>query len=187
MHPAAMKGFTANLEALPGSFRHGGGLRVLDLGGQDVNGTVHEVVKGYLDSPTVDVLDIEDGRGVTIVGDAREITWWTDLDQPEYDLVISTEMLEHLDRWPYAARTAKAVLRPGGWFVGTCASVGRGPHGATGAPLPAAGEYYQNVDPGDLTGILRFHFTEVYVQYEQNPAEPTTCDVYWRARKGTDR
>lgn len=183
MHAAALRGFTRNLEAIPGLERT---LmrRALDMGGQDVNGTVHNVLRDRTGwGIHLDVLDIEAGAGVTVVGDARRVDWW---DGQPYDLVISTEMLEHLSQWGAAIEAVHEVLRPGGWFVGTCASIRRGPHGATGAPLPAEGEWYQNVWPSDLvTELIDMGFDHIEVQYQRDPAEPTTHDLYWRARKAS--
>ncbi len=184
MHAAAMKGFTANLEALPPSFRHSSPLRVLDLGGADVNGTVHATVAGYVELAELDVLDVAPGPGVTIVADARRRDWWTADDF--YDLVISTEMLEHVQGWQDTIRTAAKVLRPGGWFVGTCASLGRRPHGARGEYDPPAGEHYGNVGPSELTHALSgYGFDAIWLQYELDPAQPHgKGDLYWRARRG---
>lgn len=188
MHPAALRGFTRNLEAVPGTGRYLEQIerswRVLDMGGQDVNGTVHDVVRSLVLPETLDVLDIEAGAGVTIVGDARRVDWW---DERPYDLVISTEMLEHLDRWQESLAVVRKVLRPGGWFVGTCASINRGPHGATGAPLPAEGEWYQNVDPTWFAQVAtKRGFDPVEVQYSYDTSEPHGVgDLYWRARKAS--
>ncbi len=154
-------------------------LRILDMGGQDINGTVHGWVKTGGD--TLDVLDIEAGAGVTIVGDARKPDWW---DGQLYDVVISTEMLEHLDGWHRSLDAARAVLRSGGWFIGTCASIGRQRHGATGAPEPAPDEYYENVSPSPFVNYLsNTGWAEIQVGYEKLADTPTTHDLHWRARR----
>lgn len=187
MHAAALRGFTRNLEAIALQLRQmhdGRYLRVLDMGGQDVNGTVHSQLRDRGFGGALDVLDIEQGVGVTIVGDARNTDWW---DGQSYDLVISTEMLEHLDDWWDSLDVAAQVLRPGGWFVGTCASLGRAPHGATGAPSPAPGEYYDNIRPTELAAGLGLRgFDPVEVQYSYDTSEPHGAgDLYWRARKAS--
>jgi SAM-dependent methyltransferase len=183
VHPAAMRGFQINLGNIP--FGHRSGIRrVLDMGGQDVNGTVHWVLRDWLGNDpavTIDVLDITDGAGVTIVGDARKVDWW---DGQPYDLVISTEMLEHLCRWQEACAVVWKVLRPGGWFVGTCASIGRRPHGANGEYEVPYAQHYQNVHPTELIEVLRLQgFEDLHTQYEFDPAMPCTHDLYWRARR----
>jgi SAM-dependent methyltransferase len=151
--------------------------RVLDLGGQDVNGTVHLLLPRH---KTLDVLDILPGVGVTIVADIA--TW--DPPKATYDLVVSTEMLEHVQDWARVVEVAAQALTPGGWFVGSCASTGRPPHGATGDPSPADGEWYGTVDPGALGDVLREYFHgPVIVEYSRDPAEPTTHDAYWAAQR----
>ena len=142
---------------------------------------MHEWLRRRCWGATIEVLDIEAGPGVTIVADAR--TWRPEPGSELYDLVISTECLEHVEGWTSVIATAAAALKVGGWFVGTCASIGRGPHGATGAPSPAKGEWYRNVWPQELVGMARSCFGFVNVQYEQDPSQPTTCDLYWRAQK----
>lgn len=183
MHPGALRGFS---EQLQWACDHGlrpsvdDPLRVLDMGGQDVNGTVHSALRAKRVVGQLDVLDIEAGPGVTIVGDARN-TWWHHGGQ--YDLVISTEMLEHLMGWPHAVRTAAQVLHPGGWFVGTCASIGRQPHGATGAPQPAPGEWYCNVGSDELAGELGGAAWDLLDIRYQVTTDWTTHDLYWAARR----
>lgn len=182
MHPAAERGFRDNLNAIRQHTQTTLEVRrVLDMGGQDVNGTVHDLLQTWFPGVTIDVLDIEAGRGVTIVGDAREWqTWWSgDL----YDMVISTEMLEHLEHWHRAVESAYRVLKPGGWFIGTCASLGRAPHGATGAPEPAPGEWYANVALEDFYEAAGVYFPRMNVQYDVNPDEWTTHDLYWRGQR----
>ena len=148
MHPTAEQGFrlmlnSAHLEELLSRTTPKGepwrGLRVLDVGGADVNGTVHDVIRrGYL-VQTIDVMDIAPGPGVTIVADATRASTWSEMR--DYDLVITTETLEHVKYWPTIVHGAYVALRPGGWFIGTCASTGRRPHGARGEYDPPEGEW----------------------------------------------
>lgn len=187
MHPAALENFKREwIAAAPRPNGVWNGLRVLDMGGQDVNGTVHGfIAAGLGDGLELHVLDVEAGRGVTHVGDARNTDWW---DGQPYDVVISTEMLEHLEGWKQSFDTAFTVLRPGGWFIGTCAGMGRQRHGATGAPLPAEGEYYENVQADhmiqEFLNLPSPWWDRVWVGYEMNGA-PTTHDLHWRARKAS--
>lgn len=183
MHPAALENFKREWNAAE-PWLLGSSIRVLDMGGQDINGTVHGFVKSLAETE-LHVLDIEPGAGVTHVGDARNTGWW---DGQPYDVVISTEMLEHLEGWPSSFDTAFTVLRPGGWFIGTCAGMGRQRHGATGAPLPAEGEYYENVQVDaviqEFLNLPVPWWSHVNVGYEMNGA-PTTHDLHWRARKAS--
>lgn len=159
-------------------------LRVLDIGGADVNGTVHEIVRlRRAIEPVIDVLDVAPGPGVTIVADATNLGGWNDRRET-YDLIISTETFEHVKFWRRIVVGAYAGLKPGGWFVGTCAAIGRRPHGARGEHWPPDGEHYANVSPSALIGELLAGFTgEVTVEYSRRPNFPTTHDLYWRAQK----
>lgn len=166
MHPQARQGFRRmagncgiDLDAP---------MRVLDLGGQDVNGTVHDLMP----NATIDVLDIHEGKGVTIVADARTY-------QPEqtYDAVISTELFEHLADWHLAIATAHKALRRDGVLILTAAAPPRGPHGADGQPFPPPGEHYENVDPQHLHRELAGRFRAYGIEYRPHPA-----DVYAWAR-----
>lgn len=121
---------------------------VLDLGGRDVNGTVH----GLFHSKPY-VVDILDGPEVDWVGDAAEFT--TD---HEYDVVLCTEVFEHTPNWPLIVNTAWVACRPGGMFIATMASRERPTHSpTTGGPLESD-TYYANIDPVDLVSVLgAFH------------------------------
>lgn len=117
---------------------------VLDLGGRNVNGTTDHLFAGQ-----VTHVDISDGPGVEIVADAAE------LDLPDrFQVIVSTECLEHTDRAAEIVATAYRHLEPGGMFIATMAGPGRAPHGQHGAALPAPDEFYRNVHPDDLRGWL---------------------------------
>jgi hypothetical protein len=169
MHPEAHDGFvTAALRAGLDLNAH---LSILDLGGQDVNGTVHAVFP----NATFVTLDIEPGVGVDVVGDART---WTPTSL--FDVVIATEVFEHVEGWEQIVGTAAKALDPSGWgtFVTTCASTNRPVHGATGAPLPAEGEYYQNVPADAMLDALNEFFHDADVTYRYPPG-----DAYGWARR----
>jgi SAM-dependent methyltransferase len=162
MHPEALDGFKT--AATAAGIHLDGQFTVLDLGGQDVNGTVHAVFP-YADWTT---LDIENGVGVDIVADART---WNPIAL--FDVVIATEVFEHVEDWRAIIHTAKRSLDPGGMglFLTTCASDGRPVHGATGAPLPAEGEWYGNVNADVLEAELCDEFHEADVVYRYPPGD----------------
>ena len=170
MHPEARRGFHRMLQAA--HINTDQPARVLDLGGQDVNGTVHDL----LPNATIDVLDIKHGRGVTIVADAR--TWRRPHATDPDDLVITTELREHLPNWPQAIHTAYHALRPDGVLIITAAATGRGPHGANGESRPPAGEHYENVDPAHLVTVIHPLFASYGVEHKPKPS-----DVYAWARR----
>jgi hypothetical protein len=110
---------------------------------------------------------------VQIVADARE---W-DPDR-EYDIVLCTELLEHVQHWERCVETAWRALADGGYLIITCASTGRRAHGARGALDPAPGEWYQNVPPDRLEQLLDMTFRAHHVIYNPAPG-----DAYAWARK----
>lgn len=126
---------------------------VLDLGGRDINGTCRDLYP----HATYITLDLYPGPGVDIVADAA--TWVPDR---LYDLVICTEVFEHVAEWPQMCVTAFKAC--GGLFITTMAGPGRKPHsGIDGAALQA-GEWYENIDPGLLERVLyETGFTNVTV------------------------
>lgn len=165
MHPEARDGFCwAMLESRLTLYT---GMRVLDVGGQDVNGTVHDLFP----EGSITTLDLENAD---ILADAR--TWVPDR---LFDVVIATEVFEHVREWPMIVATMRSALDPVGpeILLATCASVNRPPHGATGAPLPAKGEHYSNVEPGDLKLVLHDLFSTYDVAYVYPPG-----DAYMWAR-----
>jgi SAM-dependent methyltransferase len=189
MHPTALAGFRRMLDPIVPFVLVPSHLRVLDVGGADVNGTVHAQLREAFDSDvwgmSIDVLDIAEGQGVTIVGDATKGETWERLEREAYDLVISTETFEHVQYWSEIVKGVRGVLKPGGWFVGTCASIGRRPHGARGEHTPPFGEHYSNVTPDALVAILGavYFDGQLVVEYHRDPSMPTTHDAYWRVQR----
>jgi hypothetical protein len=140
--------------------------RVLDLGGRDINGGIRDLIPN---GKWMGV-DITDGPGVDLVHDCTE-PW--DEGLPRFDIVVCTEVLEHVQRWPALLRTCAQALDPMGaqlLFV-TCASTNRRPHGASGALDPAPGEWYRNVPPTDLSAVLDRFFNNSGLEYQPVPGD----------------
>jgi SAM-dependent methyltransferase len=100
------------------------GLSVLEVGSRDVNGSVRPLFAGVASYTGVDMLD---GPGVDVVADAHTLA---ERFPPEsFDVVISTEMLEHDDRFWVSVETMGRLLRPGGHLVLTARGNGFMLHG----------------------------------------------------------
>lgn len=140
MHPEAMAFVARTAQRFmppPGA--------VLDQGGRDINGSPRLLFPGS----TYLTIDLEDGPGVDVVGDARH--WRPDAP---VDLVLSVEVLEHAPDPAALLEAAWACLAPGGRLIITCATDPRAPHSGHDGGLPWPGEYYANVSPEDLKGWL---------------------------------
>lgn len=171
MHPEAYEGFRRMLERSglaegedTPPYDH---LRVLDFGGQNVNGTVHD----HLPGAQVTTLDIQ---GADIVADA---TCWEPGPGQEWDVVIATEFFEHVAAWRRVVMTMRKCLRPGGVLLATCASTDRGPHGMWGEGVVPYCQHYANVPPEDLDEWLGRLFLDHEVEYAYPPG-----DAYMWAR-----
>lgn len=122
-------------------------VKVLDIGGRDLNGT-HRAL--FPNASKYVVLDLRPGHNVDIVADAT--TWEPD---DEYDVVTVCEVYEHTPEWPDIVQTAYDALRPGGLYIATCAGPGRAPHSGVEATALLPGEYYGNVDPEAMREVMR--------------------------------
>ena len=139
-------------------------LRILDLGGRDINGTPRPLF------PNADYtsLDISPGPRVDIVADAA--TW--NPGRQRWDLVVATELFEHTPQWPAICVTAYQALEPDGRFVVTTAAPGRPPHSGIDGGTVRPGEHYANIEPEQLRMALEVAgFVEITVDVQSNPAD----------------
>lgn len=90
------------------------GKDVLEVGSQDVNGSPRRVVSPY-GPRTYWGVDLVSGKGVDLVIDVGSLV--SRFGPSSFDLVVSTEMLEHAQDWRTAVSQMKEVLRPGGILV----------------------------------------------------------------------
>jgi hypothetical protein len=146
--------------------------QALDVGGASWNGSA----RPHLPNANWTVLDLaptqyeDDSWSEYVVADA---TKWIPEENgfKRFDVVTCTELLEHVQDWPAVCRTLAHCVTETGTVVITCASTSRPVHGATGAPLPAEGEWYGNVDVPDLEFELLKWFSYVRTDYRYPPGD----------------
>ncbi|MCX7760075.1 MAG: methyltransferase domain-containing protein [Hydrogenothermaceae bacterium] len=150
---------------------------ILDIGSLDINGNNKEFFEncGYIG------VDLNYGRNVDIVCKGHELL----LPDSTFDVVISTEALEHDPFYPETLKNMYRLLKPGGLFVFTCATTGRPEHGTRqtspeDAPFVAGNpefeNYYKNLTEKDIREVM--NICELFKDYEFI-VNPVTCDLYF--------
>jgi SAM-dependent methyltransferase len=119
-HPSCIEFVRAQLS--PAEIK---GAKVLEVGSRDVNGSVRPLVECARPARYVGV-DIEEGPGVDEICDASQLV--SRFGAEQFDLVVSTELLEHVRDWRLAVSQMKEVLRVGGTLLITTRSKGFGVH-----------------------------------------------------------
>lgn len=125
---------------------------VLEVGSQDINGSVRSYFKNcdYLG------IDLGEAKGVDMVVSIN------DFPMPnKYDVVISSEMLEHCEKWDKALSMMYKNTKPGGIFILTCAGPNRQEHG-TNKHTPQDSKFtldhYRNISIEDFISVLPLSF-----------------------------
>lgn len=121
MHPSVMDFLRRQLK-----YSEIAGFELLEVGSQDVNGSPREVIQPLNPGKYVGV-DFTKGKGVDVVLDVSKLA--QHFGPASFDVVISTEMLEHAQDWRSAVDQMKTVLRVGGLLVVTTRSKGFPYHG----------------------------------------------------------
>ena len=88
--------------------------RVLEVGSQFVNGSVRSLIERFCKPKEYIGVDIEPGRYVDIVLPAEKIVEYFGVES--FDVVISTELLEHVQNWRLVINNMKSVLKRGGYI-----------------------------------------------------------------------
>jgi predicted O-methyltransferase YrrM/SAM-dependent methyltransferase len=142
------------------------GKAVLEVGALDVNGSLRRHVEALGPEAYLGI-DVEPGPGVDEVCPAERLLERYGRDR--FDLVLATEVLEHVLDWRGAVDAMKGVLRPGGVALVTTR--------APGFPFHAYPADYWRFDPALIE--------QVFADFELEALEPdpTMPGVFLKARK----
>lgn len=97
------------------------GKRILEVGAYNVNGSLREYCLTHNPKEYIGV-DLREGSGVDRVMNAEDLV--SEFGKDSFDLVISTEMLEHVVDWKAVIANMKSVVKPGGIILITTRSQG---------------------------------------------------------------
>jgi len=142
------------------------GLRVLEIGSLNVNGTPRGLCDGCAEYVGIDRVA---GPGVDLVCDAADYDGGRG-----FDVVLCCEVLEHAPMPELVIACAWRALRPWGRLVLTAAGPKRAPHGCDGGPL-APDEHYRGIEVAELSRMLQDW------QVVETEDHPERGDVYARA------
>lgn len=142
------------------------GMDVLEVGSYNVNGSLRDYVT-TLDPARYLGLDVEQGPGVDEIGNVEELE--ERFGTEAFDVVICTEMLEHVPDWKFAITNLKRVVRKGGTLLITTRSKGFGYHGFPGD--------YWRFEVGDFTTIFQDFEIDALIP------DPEAAGVFIKATK----
>ena len=97
------------------------GKRVLEVGALDVNGSVRGDIMALGPAEYIGI-DIRPGPGVDVICDAGDLV--ARFGEDAFDLVISTELLEHARDWRRIVSNIKRVTKPAGVLIVSTRSYG---------------------------------------------------------------
>jgi SAM-dependent methyltransferase len=101
--------------------------RILEVGSRYVNGSVRPLIEKFFNPKEYIGVDIEKGKFVDVVCDAENLVDY--FGRETFDVVISTELLEHVKDWRKVINNMKEVLKPNGYIYITTRSKGFPYHG----------------------------------------------------------
>jgi len=102
------------------------GKRVIEIGSLDVNGSLRPIILDWQPSEYIGV-DISKGKGVDVICNAENLEKM--FGRESFDVVISTEMLEHVKNWRKVISNIKKICKPNGIILITTVSYGFPYHG----------------------------------------------------------
>jgi SAM-dependent methyltransferase len=144
--------------------------RVLEVGSFDVSGGYRSLVELHGGFSSYTGVDIVEGPGVDQVCDACDVV--SCFGEDSFDVVINTDLLEHVRDWRTVVSNLKRVCRPGGVIILTTRSRGCGYHAV----------------PYDFWRFETTDIKEIFADFElmdieKDPREP---GVFAKMRKSLD-
>lgn len=141
---------------------------VIEVGALDVNGSARLIVEAFHPSCYIGV-DIEKGAGVDEICDARHLV--NRFGQNRFELLIATELLEHVKNWRKVVSNFKNVIKPKGLIFITTRSKGFVYHG-----YPLDFWRFEGSDIEDIFGDFMI---------ERIEKDKTVPGIFLKARKPT--
>lgn len=156
--------------------------KVLEVGSLDINGSVRK----YFENCDYTGIDLGEGLGVDRVAHITDLLKEATEIRPEvfvsvapcafWDVVVSTEALEHDNLWLESLSAMYSLLKPNGLLLITCAGPTRAEHGTTrsdgGWASPSTPDYYRNISTEDFASILPATlFSKSYLGYRSDHAD----------------
>jgi SAM-dependent methyltransferase len=88
--------------------------RILEVGSKYVNGSVRPLIEKFVHPKEYIGVDVEPGKYVDIILPAEKLV--EHFGEEAFDIVISTELLEHVKDWRLVIINMKRVLKCGGYI-----------------------------------------------------------------------
>lgn len=142
------------------------GKRVLEVGALDVNGSARLQIEKFKPVEYIGV-DVVMGTGVNEICSATDIL--NRYGKESFDVIIATELLEHVNDWKKAVNNFKDVLKSNGILLITTRSIGFGYHG-----FPYDYWRFEEKD-------MRYIFSDFII--ERLEKDPLVPGVFMKARK----
>ncbi len=140
---------------------------IIEVGSKEFNGSVRPVVTNFGNPSSYIGVDVSSGKYVDMIVPAEKLV--EKFGENAFDVVISTEMLEHAFDWKTVIDNLKRILKPNGTIFITTRSFGFPYHGY---PFD-----FWRYEPEDMKRI----FADFKIQYLHYDAE--TIGVRLKAKK----
>lgn len=142
------------------------GKSVLEVGSLDINGSLRPFVNSLNPSKYIGV-DVTNGNGVDLICNVYDIV--NRFGKESFDILIATELLEHICYWRKAVHNFKQIIKPNGILILTTRSKGFRLHGYP--------HDYWRFECEDIKHIFSDFFLEILVK------DPSYPGVFLKAKK----